>query len=395
MNKRFLALATILALASASANAADLSQPATPAALPAPVTPTGTSMPNSAFFLGLGASANWTNFGHQHVYAIGTSQVYTDGVLSASGSAQGPTNIHMEDRFAFAPSFQAGYFQRLGMSDWLWGAKLSYNYLGATSTNNNSIIPQFGTYTTITNPTPVPFSGPAYVRAAQTSLLQEIDLIPFLGHVFGQSYVYAGGGPTVSQVRTRLNGLVGFALVDGAIVDQSGAPQDFSSSSWVLGGAAVVGVTYFFTPTWFVDLNYTYAVTAGHTATFASPFIDFSSTSVGTLVGNSAWRAETQRVGLRSTRPFERQAPRRGRAGLIEPHRDLAFEGRGSCRVAQLPSRVSQTASSRAKRGDPGAAGRGARELLWIAASAFDLLGMTSGLAVAKFRESALGLLKS
>jgi opacity protein-like surface antigen len=261
-------------------------------------------VPNSAFFLGLGGSANWTNFGHQHVYAIGTSNVFTDGLLSASGSAQGPTNIHMEDRFAFAPSFQGGYFQRFGTSDWLWGAKFSYNYLRATSTNTNSIIPQFGTYTTIVNPTPVPFSGPAYVRAAQTSLLQEIGFIPFLGHAFGQSYVYAGGGPTLSQTRTRLNGLVGFALVDGGIVDQSGAPQNFSSSSWLVGGAAVVGVTYFLTPTWFLDLNYTYAVTEGHTANFASPFIDDSSTSVGTLVGNSAWRAEAQRVGLTINKAF-------------------------------------------------------------------------------------------
>jgi opacity protein-like surface antigen len=304
MRNRFPALTAILALATTSANAADLSQPTLPAPLPSPVTPNGASVPNSAFFLGLGASANWTNFGHQHVYAIGTSNVFTDGVLSASGSAQGPTNIHMEDRFAFAPSFQGGYFQRFGASDWLWGAKLSYNYLGATSTNTNSIIPQFGTYTIILNPTPVPFSGPAYVRAAQTSLLQEIDLIPFLGHVFGQSYVYAGGGPTLSQTRTRLNGLVGFAFVDGAIVDQSGAPQDFSSSNWLVGGAAVVGVTYFLTPAWFLDLNYTYAMTSGHTATFASPFIDRSSTSVGTLVGNSAWRAETQRVGLTINKAF-------------------------------------------------------------------------------------------
>ena len=304
MRNPCLALAASLALATASADAADLSQPTVTAPQPGPAMPTGSPVPNSAFFLGLGASANWTNFGHQHVYAIGTSNVYTDGVLSASGSAQGPTNIFMDSRFAFAPSFQAGYFQRFGASDWLWGAKLSYNYLGATSTNNNSIIPQFGTYITILNPTPVPFSGPAYVRAAQTSLLQEIDLTPFLGRSFGQSFVYAGGGPTLSQTRTRLNGLVGFAFVDGAIVDQSGAPQDFSSSSWLFGGAAVVGVTYFLTPSWFIDVNYTYAVTAGHTANFASPFVDQSSTSVGTLVGNSAWRAETQRVSLTINRAF-------------------------------------------------------------------------------------------
>jgi hypothetical protein len=225
MKNLCLALTAILSLASAAANAADLSQANVTAPPPSPAILPGSIVPNGAFFLGLGGSANWTNFGHQHVYAIGTSNVFTDGVLSASGSAQGPTNIHMEDRFAFAPSFQSGYFQRFGASDWLWGAKLSYNYLGATSTNYNSIIPQFGTYTTIANPTPVPFSGPAYVRAAQTSLLQEIDLIPFLGHVFGQSYVYAGGGPTLSQTLTRLNGLVGFAFVDGAIVDQSICPR--------------------------------------------------------------------------------------------------------------------------------------------------------------------------
>ena len=148
------------------------------------------------------------------------------------------------------------------------------------------------------------FQRPGLRPLTPTSLLQEIDLVPFLGRAFGQSYIYAGGGPTLSQTRTRLNGLVGFAFVDGAIVDQSGAPQNFSSSSWLIGGAAVVGVTYFLTPNWFLDLNYTYAATAGHTAKFASPFVDASSTSVGTLVGNSAWRAETQRVSLTINRAF-------------------------------------------------------------------------------------------
>jgi len=304
MKNSCLAFTAVLALAAASAEAADLPPPALPAPPPAPAMPIGSAIPNSGFFLGLGASANWTHFTDQHVYAIGTSDVFTDGILTASGSAQGPTRIPMDSKFAFAPSFQGGYFQRFGASDWLWGAKLSYNYLGSTSTNTNSIIPQFGTYTTIENPTPVTFSGPAYVRSAQTSVFQEIDFTPFLGHAFGPSYVYAGAGPTLSQARTRLNGLVGFALVGGAIVDQSGAPQDFSSSSWLLGGAATVGVTYFLTPTWFLDLNYTYAFTQGHTAKFASPFIDFSSTSVGTLVGNSSWTAQTQRVGLTINKAF-------------------------------------------------------------------------------------------
>ena len=61
---------------------------------------------------------------------------------------------------------------------------------------------------------------------------------------------------------------------------------------------------YFLTPTWFLDLNYTYAATAGHTASFASPFLDHSSTSGGTLVGNPAWRTETQWVGLTINKAF-------------------------------------------------------------------------------------------
>jgi hypothetical protein len=60
----------------------------------------------------------------------------------------------------------------------------------------------------------------------------------------------------------------------------------------------MVAVTYFLTPNWFLD---TYAATGGHTANFASPFIDHSSR---TLVGNSAWRAETQRVALTINRAF-------------------------------------------------------------------------------------------
>jgi opacity protein-like surface antigen len=307
MRNACLAVAAILALAAAeSAEAADLSQQTMAAAPPGPAMSTASTVPNSAFFLGLGASADWIHFGDQHVYAIGTSNVYVDGVLSASGSAQGPANISMNNTFGFAPSLQGGYFQRIGTSDWLWGAKLSYNYLGATSTNNNSIIPQFGSFTVTGSRTSVPFSGPAYVHAARTSLVQEIDLIPFLGRFFDRNYVYIGAGPTLSQTRTQLKGLVGLAVINGVLMDQSGAPQDFSSSSWLFGGAAQVGLTYFFTQTWFIDLNYSYAVTENHTSNFASPFINpsSSSTSLGTLVGSSAWKAATQRVGLTINKAF-------------------------------------------------------------------------------------------
>ena len=77
-------------------------------------------VPSSSFFLGVGGGYNVANFGTQNVYAVGTSNVYQNGLLISSGSTAGPAN-------------QGGYFQHFNSSDWLWGAKFAYSYLGATS----------------------------------------------------------------------------------------------------------------------------------------------------------------------------------------------------------------------------------------------------------------------
>jgi hypothetical protein len=46
----------------------------------------------------------------------------------------------------------------------------------------------------------------------------------------------------------------------GQPTDVTGAPVNFLSTQWVWGGAGQIGMTYAFTPTWFLDFNYTYAV---------------------------------------------------------------------------------------------------------------------------------------
>ena len=293
-----------IALANASADAADLTPQTATAPPPGPGVPSGSSVPNSAFFLGLGGSANWTNFTDQHVYAIGTSNVYSDGIQVASGSAQGPTRIPMSGRFAFAPSFQGGYFQRFGASEWLWGAKLSYNYLGANLDQHELDHPSIWLLHHHREPHPRGLQRPGLCARSQDECDAGNRLHPVPWSRLRSKLCLRWRRSNAFQARTQLNGLVGFAFVNGAIVDQSGVPQDFSSSSWLFGGAATVGVTYFLTPSWFIDLNYTYATTEGHTSKFSSPFVDRSSTSVGTFVGNSAWTAQTQRVALTINKAF-------------------------------------------------------------------------------------------
>ena len=69
------------------------------------------------------------------------------------------------------------------------------------------------------------------------------------------------GGPDAEagkQTLRELHGLkgearmMGFADINGNRQDISGAPVNFSESSWVSGGAIVIGGTYFFDPQWFV-----------------------------------------------------------------------------------------------------------------------------------------------
>jgi hypothetical protein len=268
------------------------------------------TVPRSGFYVGLGGSYNSANFGQQDVYAVGTSNVYNSGgTLVQTGMAAGPpAPVFMDSQSSLAPLFQGGYFQHFANSDWLWGAKFSYSYLNSTSTTRNALIPQFGSFTTISSGAVTPFTGNALVSNAQTTIVQQMAFIPFIGHSFERSFVYAGAGPTLSQVRTNLNGLVGFADINGVHTDVSGAPQNFSGANWVYGIAATVGATYFFDNSWFLDFNYTYAQTRNQTANFSSTFTNPNGTNgtnlTGTLVGSSTWKVITQAVAVSINKAF-------------------------------------------------------------------------------------------
>ena len=265
-------------------------------------------VPRSALFVGLGGSFDTARFGTQSVYAVGTSNVYNNGILTSSGSAAGPASIYMSTEPVFSFSAQGGYFQRFSDSNWLWGTKFAYSYLGATSTVRNALLPQVGSFTATGSNTPVPFTGNALVGSYQTNVTHQIALIPFIGRSFERSFVYIGAGPTLSRMQTNLNSLIGFADLNGTRTDVSGTPIDLSSSGWVFGGAAVVGATYFLDSSWFLDFSYTVAMTGSQTDSYSSPFTNPNgsngSTIVGTLVGTSAGRVVTQGVTVTINKAF-------------------------------------------------------------------------------------------
>jgi hypothetical protein len=280
-----------------------------PAASHAQAVSAAPPVPQSAFYLGLGGSANITNFGTQDVYAVGTSDVFRDGARISSGSAAGPGSVGMGTDTVIAPVVQLGYFQRFTDSAWLWGANLNYSYLNASASVRNARIPQAGSYTPTGSATPIPFTGNAIVQSYQTEVTHQVALMPFIGRAFDAGgFVYLGAGPTLSRMSTKLNGLVGFADTNGTRSDISGAPQDFGTEGWVLGGAAMVGVTLFFDASWFVDVRYMVSVTEDQTGNYASTFSNPNGTDGtlinGTLVGSSSGRAVTQGITFTINRAF-------------------------------------------------------------------------------------------
>jgi hypothetical protein len=260
-------------------------------------------VPDSAAFAGLGGSFNSVNFGNQNVYAQGISNVYLNGALVAYGSAGGPADPYFNTQSTLAPAAQVGFFQHFARSKWLWGAKFSYSHLEATSTNQNVVIPQVGSFTSSNSDT---FTGNVVVRSYQTSIHNQMALTPFIGRSFEKSYVYFGAGPSLSQVQSHLNGVIGFADINGTHTNITGTPSNFSSSQWVHGSAAVAGATYFFDASWFLDLNYSYVVTRIQTTNFSAPFASSTSGYVdtGILSGNYSGRVITQALTISINKAF-------------------------------------------------------------------------------------------
>lgn len=261
-------------------------------------------VPSQGFYVGLGGSVNSTSYNDQALTATGTSDTYdtATGRFLQSGSATGPAvSPELDTKTGIAPNLQAGYFHKFS-SNWLVGGKLSYSYLNNKSTSQRFLVPQYGSFGTTT------FTGNAVVQSFQVNVRQQVSLMPYVGYTFDRSYVYLGAGPTLSQVQTKINGVIGFADINGNRTDISGAAQNFSNSEWVWGAGATVGATYFLDSSWFIDVNYTIGATQNRTANYNSTFRNVNAntglTYAGQLIGSSSGTTTTQSFGITINKAF-------------------------------------------------------------------------------------------
>jgi hypothetical protein len=259
-------------------------------------------------FIGLGGSYNSVKLDQYLNPLIGTSNVYNNsGVLQSYGTAAGPANPFHNVTSTFAPEVQAGYFKHFSShSDALWGIKFQYRYPAVTLTDNDIVAPQFGTLTQVAGGPTDTFTGRALIGSAQATINHELLLIPFIGKSFRKATSYLGVGPAVFGTQTNLDNITGYADYQGTHVDVSGVPTSFSSSKWMWGGAAQIGMAYLFDPTWAVDIYYTYAVTTLNKTNYLASFTSSTSTNVtqGTLYGVASQRPTVQSLAITINKVF-------------------------------------------------------------------------------------------
>jgi hypothetical protein len=137
----------------------------------------------------LGSSLNTSALAWSAVAAIALPQS-AGAQLPASGEGGVPRSGPIQCRWC-----SSAYFRHFGDGAWLWGTRLSYSYLGTTSSLPNLVIPQFGS---TTNPNVSSFSGYSVTGSYSVSVYHQTSFMPFVGRSFDNSFVYAGAGPSLS-----------------------------------------------------------------------------------------------------------------------------------------------------------------------------------------------------
>lgn len=265
-------------------------------------------VPQSAFFGGLGINASSVNFTNQHVYAGGTT--WQSGPVLGQGA--GSIDFVLDSNSAPVPFVQAGYFKHFSSSPWMWGGKLSYSYLDI-SADRSLLIPQTGSVTDISggSATIYPFSGNYTVQTYEQTLNHQISLVPLIAQSFEKSFLYLGVGPTFSQTKLTIQNMASpIAFIDGGIPTSPtgvGNGSNYSTNQWLFGGVAMVGGTYFISPTWFVDLSYSYSISGTTNSSWGGPWTDTLASGdlrIGHNSGTSSGSVNNQALSVSINKVF-------------------------------------------------------------------------------------------
>ena len=248
MQKRAIAVAAIVTLASTSVFADDMAVKAPPAA---------TVWNRSGFYIGAGgsfhsaASAKRFRAYPRSKYNFGPTPV-------TQAQEGGPFFDFDRHKFGFAPDVQLGYTVPFADGDWQAGLKFNYKYANIDSKENVSI-PQAGTLIPWSDRRP-PKTSPALCRSTRRRSISGISLRHRNNRPrVRQARNLCRGRPRTVRGRDEVYQRDSFCPDRRGVLQRLRRAVNFTNNNWVWGGAAQVGATYALSPRWFLDLAYTFA----------------------------------------------------------------------------------------------------------------------------------------
>ncbi len=268
------------------------------------------NLTHDGFFLGLGASYNSINL-NQDSWGKGVSNIQTNMGANSNGVAEGNGVPFRDTNNVLGPSFQGGYFKHIGNTSNLIGVKFFYQYLNSTATDSNLFIPQLGQSTNVSTGITSSLYGYVDGTSVQPTVKQEATLLLFAGHSFGNASFYFGVGPSLVNLNSKNYYSIGYAEFEGATINVTGLVSYTSPPFWAWGATAQLGGTYFFTPTWFIDLSYTYTATGNNTTYHQQTFTNTSNlagtiyTTSGTLYTKDTLSVKNQTLMLTLNKVFD------------------------------------------------------------------------------------------
>lgn len=252
------------------------------------------SMNQTGLFIGLGGSYNSVR--------VNSNTAGTLNAISGTppyGLFSGATGPYHNSQQKFSPEAQVGYFKHFTSNNWLWGIKLLYQH-PQTNVTANGTIQDPGTTINLINST-ANTTDLVRLSAVQTTVDHELMLPVFIGRSFINTFFYVGAGPSFFGIQHNFYN--GSDMLSGYYIGNLG---NLSNSEWLLGGAVQAGMAYYFSPTWFLNLNYTYATTGWFTTNNSMPFSPAVNRGLntGTVSFSHKQRIATQEFGISINKLF-------------------------------------------------------------------------------------------
>lgn len=251
----------------------------------------GTAANPQGFFIGLGGNYSSVSL-KQDSWGLGISNLNVNGVLTSRGIAQGNAAPFKNTSLTFSPEVQAGYLKNFN-NDLFYGIKFNYQYLGSVATNRDLYLPQTGELESFNPPSVSSMFGYAIADSVEVTINHTMNLLAIAGKQFNNKYVYLGAGPSLTSLQSQNYNSIGYAIVNGETLNVTGLVNYGSPTIWAWGGAAQIGASYFFDPTWFIDASYTFTGIGGYSTRHAQTFANTTVANGDTIVTSGILTTKT------------------------------------------------------------------------------------------------------